>query len=429
MHVLIAPDSFKESLRAHAVARAIMRGWQRGNPRATYSIVPLGDGGEGTLDALLGGARGKRIYAQTVNAAGEPIRTPFAQIDKGTQTYYIESAACIGLGLLRPEQRNPWHTHSFGVGLLIRRALDCGARHILVGLGGSATNDGGTGLASALGYRLLDQNGRDIPYGAQGLSKLARIENPADLQEKLRRCTITALCDVRNPLCGSNGATYTYALQKGARDEDLPRMESAMAHYADILERHFCKPIRRIPYTGSAGGLGAALYAFLCARLVSGASFLAEHLRLSEHIGRADLVITGEGKLDSQTLHGKVVHTVVSLAEKQGRPVIVLAGTVALTGSMKKALPNAACFSIVPGPMTLAEALKATRANLERTAEQLARYCTRIPLTTGTTPPVRQSHTKPEKKPTMQIPQTKHLHTDTHLRRKANLRPTKTQRS
>ncbi len=182
-------------------------------------------------------------------------------------------------------------------------------------------------------------------------------------------------------------------------------------------------------YTGSAGGLGAALYAFLCARLVSGASFLAEHLRLSEHIGRADLVITGEGKLDSQTLHGKVVHTVVSLAEKQGRPVIVLAGTVALTGSMKKALPNAACFSIVPGPMTLAEALKATRANLERTAEQLARYCTCKPHTTGTTPPVRQSHTKPEKKPTMQIPQTKHLHTDTHLRRKANLRPTKTQRS
>jgi glycerate kinase len=321
MRVLVCPDKFRGTATAPQVAAALETGWRRARPDDVLELLPLADGGEGTLEALV--ADGSLRRARVAGPLGEPVEAPFAIRADGTAV--LESARAIGLELLSPVRRDPRRTTTRGVGELIGIALDAGARRILVGLGGSATNDGGAGLAQALGARLLDASGDPVGPGGAALLDLARIDLRG-LDPRLASLEVVGLTDVDNPLTGPRGASVVFGPQKGAGPDDVWTLDQALGHLASTVRRDLGIDAAGEPGAGAAGGLGFGLRVFVGARLRSGAASVGEAVGLQERIGAADLVVTGEGALDATSLGTKVVGEVLRLARLSGRRVAVVCG-------------------------------------------------------------------------------------------------------
>src|SRR6266516_6341990 len=324
MRIIIAPQSLKGSLTAAQAGEAIAQGVRNVHPTAEIEIVPVADGGEGTVQALVDATGGKIIQQTVTGPLGEQVPAFFGLLGDGS-TAVIEMAACAGLPLVPPEKRDPRITTTYGVGELILAALDYGSRHFIIGIGGSATNDGGAGMAQALGARLLTKEGKEIARGGAALTTLAHIST-ATMDPRLQECTVEVASDVSNPLCGPTGASAVYGPQKGATPEMVVELDRALAHYAQIIEHDLGVAVGDIPGDGASGGLGAGLIAFLHATLRPGAQIVLEAVHLEERMRTADLVITAEGQLDSQTAYGKSVGAVAALAKRYRLPVLALAG-------------------------------------------------------------------------------------------------------
>lgn len=365
MRVVIAPDSFKECLSASDVAEAIAAGVRAVLPKAETVCVPMADGGEGSLDAVLAATSGERRSVQVLNANGEPCNANWAWLGEGRA--FIEMAAAAGLEQIPPASRKPLQASSYGVGQLIHDALDAGARHIVLGLGGSATNDAGAGLVQALGVRLLDKQGNELPGGGAALKMLDHISMDG-VDPRLNDVVFEIAVDVDNPLCGARGASAIFGPQKGATEDDVRALDAAIAHFADICSAHFGKDERNIPGMGAAGGLGYAVKTCFAASFRPGVELVAELSGLAEALNGADLVFTGEGRMDAQTLLGKTPAGVARYAKRQGIPVIAIVGSL---GEGYEELYNAgitAAFSLTPGPITLEQACDNAQSYLRQRA-------------------------------------------------------------
>lgn len=370
--IVIAPDSFKESLDAPRVAAAIAAGIKRALPEVETIEVPLADGGEGLTSTLVAATAGRLMTATVTGPLGEPVTASWGILGDG-KTAVVEMAQASGLPLVPREKRNPLFTTTYGTGELIRHALDAGCRRLIVGIGGSATNDGGAGMAQALGIRLLDSNGQDIPPGALGLEQLYRIDIQ-NLDPQVKEAEILVACDVDNPLCGPRGAAAVYGPQKGATPEMIPRLDAALARLADIIARDLGKQVRDLPGAGAAGGLGAGLVAFLGAVLRPGIELVMEAVNLESILAEgADLVITGEGEINSQTAHGKVPVGVARLASKYGIPVVALVGSIGEGANTVFDHGIKGFMSIVPRPVSLSFCLENAANLLTDAAERLIR--------------------------------------------------------
>ena len=370
MKVVIAPDSFKESLSAAEVAAAIGRGWARVFPQAELLLLPMADGGEGTVDALLASLGGERRELQARGPLGEPITAHWGLLTDGSAA--IEVASASGLHLIDPARRDVCRASSRGSGEVLLAALDAGATRIILGLGGSATNDGGAGLLQALGARLLDAQGQELEPGGAALAGLARIDL-SQLDHRLNEVEILVAADVDNPLCGPRGASAIFGPQKGASPYDVDLLDAALGHFASCAAQALGKDWQHEAGVGAAGGLGFALKAFLGASFCPGIQLVARIAGLAEALVGADLLITGEGRLDSQTLHGKTPVGVAAIAKQAGVPVIALAGSL---GEGYQALYQAgidAAFSLAPGPISLQLAMASAAGELEARACDLAR--------------------------------------------------------
>ena len=371
MKIVIAPDSFKESMSALEVAHAIEKGFKKVFPLAEYIKVPMADGGEGTVQSLVDATDGTIIKEVVTGPLGNPVEA-FYGISGDKQTAIIEMAAASGLELVPKEQRNPLLTTTKGTGELILAAINQGVKHIIIGIGGSATNDGGAGMAQALGVKLLDENGEEIGVGGGELSKLASIDL-TQLDKRIEHITIEAACDVNNPLTGEHGAAAVFGPQKGATKEMVAILDQNLSHYAFILEKKCGRDIEKIPGSGAAGGLGAGLLAFLDAELKPGVDIVIETVQLAKQMEQATLVITGEGRIDYQTIYGKTVIGVAKTAEKQGIPVIGIAGSLGDDCEIVYEHGIDALFSITSGPVTLEDALENAEKYTEKLAENIAR--------------------------------------------------------
>jgi glycerate kinase len=323
--VVIAPQSFKGSADAVAVASAIARGVRRIWPRAECVELPLADGGEGTALALVRATGGEMRHTRVHDPLGREIDAQWGVLGDHV-TAVLEMAAASGLPLLRDDERDPRVTSTRGTGELILTAAASGAQRIVIGIGGSATNDGGAGMARAFGYRFFDAESRELPEGGAALARLARIEGQTD--PRLIRPAIDVACDVRNPLLGPEGATAVYGPQKGATPEIQRELEVALTRYADVVEAFVGRDVRSVPGAGAAGGLGAGLIAFLDARLVSGALLVLDAVGFDKRLVGADLVVTGEGRIDGQSIYGKLTHAVTIAAKRRGVPVVAVAGII-----------------------------------------------------------------------------------------------------
>lgn len=370
MRVIIAPDSFKGSLSAAEAAAAMAAGVWRACPNADVVRIPLADGGEGTVDALLRALGGAPLDVEADDPLGRPLRARIALLGDGRAA--IEMAAASGLPLLRAEERDPFHTSTRGTGQLIRAALDHGAREIILGVGGSATVDGGAGALRALGARLLDAGGHPIPQGNAGLASLAAIDL-RDLDPRLRATRLRVACDVTNPLTGPRGAAAVFGPQKGARPEDLPALDANLAHFAQVAARDLGRDVAAVPGAGAAGGLTAGLL-LLGAVTEPGIDLVLDVTRFADQLRDADLVLSGEGRIDGQTAHGKVISGVLARAAAAGVPLVALAGAVRreeLTPLYAAGL--VAAFPIVDGPTTFDDAIARAAPLLERAAEAAVR--------------------------------------------------------
>lgn len=357
MRIVIAPQSFKGSLTAAEAGLAIAQGARAIYPQADIAIVPVADGGEGTVQALVDATGGQMIVQQTVTGPlGEPVNAFFGLLGDG-RTAAIEMAACAGLPLVPPARRDPRITTTYGVGELILAALDQGCRHFIIGIGGSATNDGGAGMAQALGASLTTREGKAIDRGGAALTTLTHIST-ATIDERLSTCSFDVACDVTNPLCGPMGASAVYGPQKGATPEMVVQLDDALAHYAEVIKRELGVSVLNIPGAGAAGGLGAGLMAFLQATLRPGAQIVLEAVKLEEQLRPADLVITAEGQLDAQTTYGKSVGAVATLAKRYHLPVLALAGNLGENYRMVYTLGIDAIAVLPSGPMTQSYAMQ-----------------------------------------------------------------------
>jgi glycerate kinase len=372
VRIVFAPDSFKETASAREVAEALAEGWTAMYPQADLRIVPMADGGEGTLDAIVTARGGVRVTCTVRGPQGEPVDAEYGLVDEGG-TAIIEMAAASGLALVPKPQREPRHASTFGTGQLMAAALDGGVRRIILGIGGSATNDGGAGMAQALGYRLLDERGEELPRGGAALKALRRID-ATQAHPRLKECSIRVASDVTNPLCGPTGASAVYGPQKGANAAAVDELNAALAHYAQIVKEELAVDILDVPGAGAAGGLGAGLIAFAHATLEPGADLVAEIVELAAQIDGADLVITGEGRLDSQSASGKTPVGVARIAKRLGVPVIAVAGTLAPGFESVYAHGVGTAFSILTEPMSLEDAQDQTLPLLRATAERIARF-------------------------------------------------------
>lgn len=371
MRVVVAPDSFKECLSATAVAEAIGAGWLEGMPGAEITCFPMADGGEGTVEAVIRAAEGKRVTRTVRGPLGAPVEASFGLI-QGGKVAVLEMAAASGLALVKPADRDPCHTSTHGTGELLAAALDEGVEDIIIGVGGSATNDGGAGLAQALGYRLLDKRGGDLGPGGARLVQLESID-PSGRHPRLDAVNVYVACDVNNPLCGPNGASAVYGPQKGATPEDILILDHALERLAMVVERDLGLAIREVPGAGAAGGLAAGLMAFAGATLENGLDLIATICGLPQAIAGADLVITGEGSLDEQSANGKTPAGIARIARSFGVPVIVLGGKVAPEAEALVDFGVTALFSISPGPGSLDEARKRAVDDLTEASRNLAR--------------------------------------------------------
>lgn len=370
MKIVICPDSFKESLPASAAAQAIAEGVREVWPDADCVCLPLADGGEGTLDALVSATGGQLLTRRVQGPLGAPVNARFAVLGDG-KTALIEMAEAAGLPLLLPAQRDPLRTSTFGVGELIAAALDLGVTRILLGLGGSATQDGGAGMLQALGARLLDAQGQPLPPGGAALRQLAQLHLDG-LDPRLARVTVEVACDVDHPLCGPRGSSAVFAPQKGADAEAVALLDAALAHWGAQLAQATGRQVAELPGAGAAGGMGAAALAVFAARLRPGIDWVMDALDFNAALHGADWVISGEGRADGQSAGGKVISGVARRAQAAGVPLLVLAGSLGDGYQALYPLGVRAILPIVPGPVSLAQALDGAAENLRRTARMAA---------------------------------------------------------
>jgi glycerate kinase len=371
MRVVFAPDSFKECASADEVAQALALGWLRVFPDAETVCVPMADGGEGSVDALVAATNGVLKSVCVTGPLGDLVEASYGFLGGG-DTAVIEMAAASGLPLAPRERRDPRVATTRGTGELICDALNSGARKIIVGIGGSATNDGGAGMAQALGFSLLDAEGRELPPGGAALLRLARID-ASGKHRGLDGCEIFVACDVTNPLHGPNGASRVYGPQKGADPEAVEELDSALRHFGAIIEEQLGVIVSDVPGGGAAGGLGAGLLAFASARLRPGVELVADASGLAERMRGADLVITGEGRMDAQTSCGKTPVGVARISKGLGIPVLAIVGSLGDGYRETFAHGVDAAFSICCGPMELGEATVRGKELLADAAENAAR--------------------------------------------------------
>lgn len=370
MKIVIAPDSYKESLSALDVATAIETGFREIYPHAEYVKVPVADGGEGTVEAMVAATQGHIVQVSVTGPLGEPVNA-FYGLSGDMRCAYIEMAAASGLESVPPTRRNPLLTTSWGTGELIRHALDAGVSQIIIGIGGSATNDGGAGMAQALGAKLLSAGQQQIAPGGGALETLARIDL-SELDPRLADCRIDVACDVTNPLTGPQGASAVFGPQKGATAAMIERLDRGLQHFAQIIDRDLDIDVLSLEGGGAAGGMGAALYAFCGANLRPGIEIVTDALGLADLVADADLVITGEGRIDSQTIHGKVPVGVAKVAKRFNVPVIGIAGSLTADVGVVHQHGLNAVFSVLYSVCTLDEALANAAANVRMTARNVA---------------------------------------------------------
>lgn len=377
MRVLVAIDSYKGSLASMEAGMAAAEGIRRAVPSAEVLVRPLADGGEGTVDALVAGFEGERRVVRVTGPSGRPVDCAYGIVsgvneESSSRICVLEMAGAAGITLIPSEERNPLVTTTYGVGEVIRDAVAQGCRRFVVGIGGSATNDGGVGMLQALGFGFHDHEGRPLPSGGAGLSSLARITTENAIPE-LEDCEFRIACDVTSPLCGPSGASAVFGPQKGATPEMVDFLDAALSHYVDVAisgERQ--NVVRSMPGDGAAGGMGFAFRVFLGAELVRGVDLILAETKLENDVRIADIVVTGEGRLDAQTVMGKAPIGVAALARKYGKPVVAFSGCVSSDVAVVNEHGVDAFFPIIPGACTLEDALdeENARANLMRAAEQ-----------------------------------------------------------
>lgn len=373
MKVVIAIDSLKGSLSSMEAGMAIKDGILAAKPDAEVIVKPLADGGEGTTDALIEGMNGERIDLTVTGPMHTPVDAYYGYL-KDTNTAVMEMASAAGITLVPDSEKNPLLATSYGVGEMINDAIQRGCRNFIIGIGGSVTNDGGIGMLKALGVRFLDENGEDAGEGGQALAKVARID-VSGMNPLLKECHIQVACDVNNPLCGENGSTYVYGPQKGVTEDMKKTLDEAMAHFARVTSETLENDYMNTPGAGAAGGLGYAFLAYTGAALTPGIELILDAVGLEEELSGADVVVTGEGRLDFQTAMGKAPVGVARLAKKYNAKVIAFAGSVTKEATACNKERIDAFFPILRGVCTLAEAMDpvAARNNMTATVEQVFR--------------------------------------------------------
>ncbi|MFY1026647.1 glycerate kinase [Actinobacillus seminis] len=371
MKIIIAPDSFKESLTALEVAEAIETGFKRIFPHAEYVKIPMADGGEGTVQSLVDATQGKLIQTEVTAPLGNKVRATWG-LSGDKQTAIIEMAAASGLHLVPLNRRNPLLTTSFGTGELIRAALDLGVNKIILGIGGSATNDGGVGMLQALGIRCLDHQGQEIGFGGKKLANIQQIDLSA-LDPRLQQVEIEVACDVTNPLCGDNGASAIFGPQKGANAEMVNQLDQALAHFAQQVNAQLGLNISAQAGAGAAGGMGGGVLLLPKVRLKSGVNIVLNTVQLGDKIQDADLVITGEGRMDGQTTQGKTPVGVALAAKAANKPVIAIVGCLGEDYEVVYDKGIDAVFPIIRQLDSLESTLKNGRENLISSAQNVAR--------------------------------------------------------
>lgn len=371
MNIVIAIDSLKGSLTSLEAGKAIETGIKKVYSEAVTKVLPLADGGEGTVEALTLGMGGKLQSIEVTGPLGNKILAQYGILSDG-KTAIVEMAAAAGITLVPDNKRNPLYTTTYGVGEILLDAMHKGCRHFIIGIGGSATNDGGVGMLQALGYDMLDADGKPVPFGAAGLKVLCRIDD-SRVTPELKECSFRIACDVTNPLCGEKGCSAIYGPQKGASPEDIALMDKWMGDYARISREKYSHA--NAPGAGAAGGMGFAFLTFTNATLESGIEIVLAETKLEDHISKADLVITGEGRLDGQTVMGKAPVGVARIAKKYNKPVIAFAGCVTPEATACNEHGIDAFFPILRGVVSLSEAMepKNARQNMIDTVEQAMR--------------------------------------------------------
>jgi glycerate 2-kinase len=369
--IVIAPQGFKGSLSGPRVAEAIASGLRRVLPNAELVLLPMADGGEGTVEALVNGTHGQFRRTQATGPLGDIVEAKWGVLGDGA-TGVIEMAAASGITLVPAGELDPLIATTYGTGEMIKAALDAGCRELIIGVGGSATNDGGAGMAQALGVKLLDGNGNELPRGGLSLARLNHID-VSGLDQRLNGLNVVVLSDVTNLLCGEKGASRIYGPQKGATPEMVRRLDCALANFAEVIERDMGIDVTTIPGGGAAGGLGAGLAAFLKARITAGVEAVSQAVGLEGHLKEASLLFTGEGRIDSQTSFGKTVAGIAGKARKAGVPVIAIAGE--LTGGSQELYSSGidSALSIASGPMSLQQSMGNAQKLIEDAAERAIR--------------------------------------------------------
>ncbi len=371
-YFVLAPDSFKESMSAEQACFAMQRGIEKIMPDAKIIHVPMADGGEGTVDALVSARKGRKVFVEVSGPLVQQKVQSYFGLIENDQTAVIEMALANGIHLIEKPQRNPLLTSTFGTGEMIKAALDLGVSKIIIGLGGSVTNDAGAGMAQALGAKFLDKHGQSVALGGGQLHQIQSIDL-SELDARLKQTEIIIASDVNNPLCGENGASYIFALQKGASSEMVKILDQNLKHFADLVESTLNIEKQNIAGAGAAGGLGFGLMAFAGASIRSGVEIVIEETKLAEKIAQADYVFTGEGGIDFQTKFGKTPFGVAQVAKRYNKPVIAFAGYVGEGIAELYEEGFTAIFGIVDGACDLPTALKNGEQNLEQCCENVVR--------------------------------------------------------
>ena len=373
MKVVVAIDSLKGSLSSLEAGEAIKSGVQKVLPDAKVEVRPLADGGEGTVEALALGMGGELKTVEVTGPLGEKVNCLYGILEE-SKTAIVEMSGAAGITLVPDEMRNPLHTTTYGVGEVIKDAIANGCRHFIVGIGGSATNDGGIGMLQALGYGMLDKDGNQVPFGAKGIKEIVTITDEQVIPE-LKECSFRIACDVTNPLCGERGCSAVYGPQKGATPEMVKEMDGWLAEYAKLVAAKYEKADAEYPGTGAAGGMGFAFLTYTNAVLESGIKIILEETKLEDYVKDADIVITGEGRLDGQTAFGKAPIGVANIAKKYNKPVIAFAGAVTKDAVICNEHGIDAFFPILRRIQTLQEAMtpEIARDNMVTTVEQVFR--------------------------------------------------------
>ena len=368
MHVLISPDSYKENINAKAVALAINSGIKNRAPKFSTKLLPMSDGGEGAIELLESLNLGSRVLCSTFDPLMRPIESEYF-LFKNKKRAWIELSKSAGIDLLKKKEKDPKKTTTYGVGILIKDAIEKGCKEIILGIGGSASNDAGTGLLSALGFNFLDIKNKAIPYGGEGLNSLDKI-NPLKI-EKLKDISITIACDVNNPILGSNGSVEVFSKQKGASKKDKIILERGLKKFVITVKRYFHRDISLIKGGGAAGGVAAGMFGILNSKIENGFSILSKLSNLENEIKKSDLIITGEGKIDGQTINGKVPLGIAKIAKKYDKPVICITGAIEppIENLYKSGITG--IFSIQQGPNSKKKSFKSSELLIKNCTERI----------------------------------------------------------